>query len=306
MTVELRPFGVLCNIQCTYCYQNPQRDAGNVSKSYDLELMKSAIKREGGPFTLFGGEPLLLPERDLEELWSWGFQQFGKNSVQTNGTMIRDYHIRMFKQHRVQVGISIDGPRELNDLRWAGSLDATRMSTAKTESAIKLLCREGIPPSLIVTLHRINALPTKFLAMDEWFRELDSIGIRFVRLHILESETPAIRQKYALSTAENTEAFLHFCQLESSFNDLKFDVFADMERLLRGDGGKVSCIWGSCDPYTTAAVRGVEGHGQRSNCGRTNKDGISFVKEESAGFERYRRFTTQISNVVDVRVVDSF
>src|SRR5204862_2704932 len=47
------------------------------------------------------------------------------------------------------------------------------------------------------------------------------------------------------------------------------------------------CVWYACDPYTTRAVRGVEGRGQRSNCGRTNKDGIDFVKSPSEGFERY-------------------
>ena len=31
----------------------------------------------------------------------------------------------------------------------------------------------------------------------------------------------------------------------------------------------------------------MEGKGQRSNCGRTNKDGIDFVKADSAGYERY-------------------
>jgi uncharacterized protein len=31
----------------------------------------------------------------------------------------------------------------------------------------------------------------------------------------------------------------------------------------------------------------VEGHGQRSNCGRTNKEGIDFVKAETEGYERY-------------------
>jgi len=34
-------------------------------------------------------------------------------------------------------------------------------------------------------------------------------------------------------------------------------------------------------------VRGVEGQGQRSNCGRTNKDGIDFGKADAPGFERY-------------------
>jgi uncharacterized protein len=31
----------------------------------------------------------------------------------------------------------------------------------------------------------------------------------------------------------------------------------------------------------------VEGNGQSSNCGRTNKDGIDFIKAETPGFERY-------------------
>jgi uncharacterized protein len=28
MSVELRPLGVKCNIRCSYCYQDPQREAG--------------------------------------------------------------------------------------------------------------------------------------------------------------------------------------------------------------------------------------------------------------------------------------
>ena len=34
-------------------------------------------------------------------------------------------------------------------------------------------------------------------------------------------------------------------------------------------------------------MQGVEGNGQRSNCGRTNKDGVDFVKADEPGFERY-------------------
>ena len=34
-------------------------------------------------------------------------------------------------------------------------------------------------------------------------------------------------------------------------------------------------------------MRGVEGFGQKSNCGRTNKDGIDFLKADRTGHERY-------------------
>ena len=66
MSIELRPLGVKCNIQCQYCYQNPERDAGNILNSYDLEKIFPALERDGRPFTFFGGEPLLVPIADLE------------------------------------------------------------------------------------------------------------------------------------------------------------------------------------------------------------------------------------------------
>jgi uncharacterized protein len=65
------------------------------------------------------------------------------------------------------------------------------------------------------------------------------------------------------------------------------DLFDDMRNLLLGTDDDTTCVWNACDPYTTRAVRGVEGHGQSSNCGRTNKEGIDFVKSSVEGFERY-------------------
>jgi radical SAM protein with 4Fe4S-binding SPASM domain len=287
MSVELRPLGVTCNIQCQYCYQNPQRDAGNVLHTYDLEKMKAAVERAGGGFTLFGGEALMVPEKDLEALWVWGFEKYRRNGIQTNGSLINDNHIRLFKQYRVQVGISVDGPGELNDVRWAGSLERTREATAKTHAAIERLCREGIPPSLIVTLHRGNATRDKLPVMHDWFRSLQGLGLTSARLHILEVENDAVRRKYVLTTEENLEAFLSFLALEKTLSTLRLDLFQDMRNLLRGTDNSTTCVWNACDPYTTRAVQGVEGNGQRSNCGRTNKDGIDFTKASGEGFERY-------------------
>src|SRR5882672_1324319 len=102
--------------------------------------MMRAVEEEGGPFILFGGEPLLVLAPDLERLWAWGLERWGENGIQTNGVLIRDEHIRMFKQYRVHVGISLDGPSELNDVRWAGTLERTRDATARSEAAIVRLC----------------------------------------------------------------------------------------------------------------------------------------------------------------------
>ena len=286
MTVEIRPFGTRCNIQCRYCYQEPRREAGLLAKSFDIEKIKEAVLAEGDSFSLFGGEPLLVRLTDLEELWSWGYQRFGRNTIQTNGTLIRDDHIELFKRYNVSVGISIDGPGELNDVRWAGRLEATRGMTAKTEIAIERLCREKIRTSIIITLHRGNAVGERLDRLVEWVRGLDALGLIAFRLHLLESENDGIRNEYGLTTEENVAALTKFYALEKTLKTTGLDIFNDMRRLLMGDDRQATCIWKGCDPYTTRAVRGVEGNGQRSNCGRTNKEGIEFVKSDTEGFER--------------------
>jgi uncharacterized protein len=287
MSVELRPLGVRCNIQCHYCYQNPQRDADNVARSYDLNRMKEAVLREGGPFTLFGGEPLLTRKADLEELFRWGYERFGGSGLQTNGSLISDNHIRLFKRYNVRVGISLDGPGELNDVRWAGSEARTREATARSQRAIERLCQSGIRPSLIVTLHRQNAVRDRLPILYDWIRSLAAIGVRSFRLHLLEVENEAVRRQYGLTVEENLEAVLGFADLERELPAVQFDLFRDILRMLAGLDQSTTCVWNACDPYTTRAVRGVEGDGQRTNCGRTNKEGIDFVKAEEPGYERY-------------------
>src|SRR6516165_516843 len=110
MAVEVRPLGVTCNIACAYCYQAPQRRAGNTKSQYDLLKIKEALLAENKEFTLFGGEPLLMPIADLQELFAFGFAQFGGSGLQTNGVLITSEHIELFKTYNVRVSVSIDGP----------------------------------------------------------------------------------------------------------------------------------------------------------------------------------------------------
>ncbi|MGJ5175408.1 radical SAM protein [Bradyrhizobium oligotrophicum] len=286
MGVELRPFGVACNLACTYCYQNPLREAGNLRQSYDMAKMKAALDREGSRFILFGGEPLLMKLADLEELLAYGHARHGGSGVQTNGVLINDAHVALFKRYNVQVGISIDGPDELNDARADRKRAGTRHSTAAVQAAIERLCREHQPPGLIVTLHRGNASAAMLPRMFDWMRELDAAGVRSARLHLLEVDDATTRDTLALSVRENVAAILGFARLQDELKGLRFDLIEEMKRLLSGDERGVSCVWRACDPLATAAVRGIEGNGQSSNCGRTNKDGVDYLKADSSGYER--------------------
>lgn len=326
MTVEFNPVGMACNLACTYCYEHPIRDAGNFGTDvpYDLVAVKRALEEEGQPFTLFGGEPLLMRESDLDKIWAWGAERFGYNGIQTNGVLLTDRHVEMMLRHRVTVGISVDGPGELNDHRWAGSLAKTRRQTEKSMMAIERLVNAGVPTSLIVTLHRGNAVGDRLERLKGWFRGLDALGVGHSRLHLLEVDHALVADSIALTENENIRALVELNNLEvRELERLRFDVFHDVRVLLLGiDEGYeglgdglfrcvscghewsemnegvspqhcpscghhgASCIWHACDPLTTAAVRGVDRDGTMSNCGRADKSGVTWRKASVAGYER--------------------
>ncbi len=286
MTLEVRPLGVVCNLKCHYCYQGNQRSTARAKPKYDLNKIKERVLESKSPFSLFGGEILLLNLTDLEDLLSFGLQHFNENGIQTNGTLIRDEHLKLFKKYKVFVGVSIDGPGELNDIRWGGTLKKTRKNTATIEYNIERLINAGISTSIIVTLHRENASKEKLPTLLQWLTHLDNIGVASARIHDLEVESDEIETKYALTQEENIHAFLAIASIEQDFKKMHLDVFEDIKSMLLGKEHGVTCIWRACDPYTTEAVHGVEGDGEMSNCGRTNKEGIDFIKAITPGYER--------------------
>jgi len=284
--IEILPVGVTCNLRCDYCYEQPERDKQAVHK-YDRELVMKGIDTSKGFWQLFGGEPLLLRFEDLDELLTLGHQKWGYTGLQTNGTLITPKHIELFVRCKTQIGLSIDGPGELNDSRWAGTLDATRKATAKSEWAIEelaRLAREGatyLGPFIITTLHSGNVSEAHWPKFEAWLRHLDSIGIRFINLHFLELDHLAT--KWDLSNDDLTRVMIKLWDLSHEMKTLKFLNFEELVRLLRGDDANSMCLWRACDPWSTSAVQGLSNEGEPSNCTRGTKDGINWLPAEGSG-----------------------
>lgn len=271
MTTEYLPVGIACNLKCGYCYQDPMRDAGNISVPRNWEKAKENLKRE---FTVFGGEPLLAPIEHLHEVFAYGLENFGRNSIQTNGVLITDAHIEMFQKYKVGVGISIDGSGELNSVR------SSLQETDQTLGAIAKLCDAGLIPSLIITLHRENAGPDRIRQLVKFIDSMMACGVSHFNFHILEREQG--KEHLALNDDETIFAFQELYNQNS-----RAQPFLDIYNLLTDENPKVSCIWNHCDPLTTDAVQGVGPDGEKSNCGRVNKDGVNWVKADTPGSERY-------------------
>lgn len=278
MSVEIKPIGDRCNLNCAYCYEHPIREAGE-PPVINVKAIKEALLKANSEFTVFGGEPLLVPRKLLEELFQFGFEHWKKNSIQTNALLIDLELIKLFKKYNVHIGISFDGPDELNNARCPLQI------TKKIESNIDLLMAMDIIPSFIVTLTKYNAGDNvKLSKLIEWFKYLDSRGVRSTRLHNLEYTDKCA--SIALSDDEQYEAFVKIFEETRTLKNLRFDVFDDIRRALRGDFKTLTCIWNGCDPYNTRAVFGIKADGEVENCGRIYKDGTIWLK--SSGYDDVR------------------
>jgi uncharacterized protein len=283
MTVEVRPPNDKCNLGCTYCYQEQTRD-NKVQVKYSLKAMLMELERHNTDFSLFGGEPLLTPPADLERLLAYGYAKYGKTGIQTNGTLIREEHLRLFRQYNTYVGISIDGKGSGNKARKGIRSKDTSRNTARSLGAIQALAKEKIKFGVIVTLSKVNCKDME--ALKRFFLWLDRLGCRGIRLHTLEVDSPLARE-IALSEEEQIRVFHILYDFECQLSQrCKFDRFDEMKRMLRGSKEGVTCEWNFCDPLTTPAVQGIESDGTSSNCGRTYKDGIKFVKATKTTRER--------------------
>jgi uncharacterized protein len=213
--------------------------------------------------------------------------KWGYSAVQTNGSLITDAHIELFKRYRTNVGISLDGPGELNDTRWAGNVDATRKQTAKSETAIRRLCEEAaesphLLPSIIVTLQAGNCSKERFPQFVAWMRELDAMGIRSVNPHVME-EDAKFGQVY-LDQDELADRLIDLWNLQETLTNLRFTKFAEVLKLLQGDDEDVMCTWHACDPLNTSAVQSIDNTGAPSVCARTFKGTQRWLPAEGSGY----------------------
>jgi len=262
------------------------REAGNTraSKTYDIDKMLEIAENSGidDIYTVFGGEALLLPKKDLEKILRASYLKKGEASVQTNGSLIDDDHIKLFKKYNVHVGISIDGANELNAMRESIMKNKTteELTNATVNNLLKL-AQNGISSGVIFTVHKLNGTGENLTRLQNFIRWLGDIGIKGGNLHMLEIDGEEASD-YLLTSEENTEAFLRMAEFfdRPENHDLMYHPFKALEEMMKGDDSDAHCIWKSCDAMNTGAVHGIEGNGQISNCGMVNKEGIEWTKAD--------------------------
>jgi len=112
-----------CNLNCKYCFANSGPSGSDMSEEVMIETIKQALQMPEISKVIFefqGGEPTINFKgiKRFIELSEEINKSFGKSisyRIETNGTLINDEMAKFFYEHRIEIGVSIDGPAEIND-----------------------------------------------------------------------------------------------------------------------------------------------------------------------------------------------
>lgn len=109
-----------CNLSCTYCYEGERKNSSKMSlkKLDEIWGYISYLNRDDCvDLSLLGGEPLLNKKVFFAILDKVKHSDFDVNiSMTTNGTLIDDKVVQAFKQHNLDLSISVDGDRYTHNL----------------------------------------------------------------------------------------------------------------------------------------------------------------------------------------------
>lgn len=135
-----------CNLDCSYCYVYNKADSSwkNRTPLMSNEVYSAAIRQirefclQTGQsmisLTFHGGEPCLVGSSRVDDWCAEARAALNgiariRFAIQTNATLLDVRWAEVLRKHSIDVGISLDGPKEINDVfridqRGLGSYDA--------------------------------------------------------------------------------------------------------------------------------------------------------------------------------------
>jgi uncharacterized protein len=256
-----------CNLNCAYCYEREYRKRKKPSTrkprlDYDLEAVFKKMEefknsQQSPQMVLHGGEPLVMGKEDIRKILKKMKELTGHSGIQTNGFLIDDDFIQIFKECNTSVGLSYDGP---------GELSRFRPGTKDLNKKIEKMVKEGLKVSLIMVINKANAGTNRTLnKLKNYLLELDKMRV-YGRLNPCAGAPDCELDEKRLK-----EVYLDLANFCLTHN-LRWSPFVDLVKGLQGKSRV--CVFMGCDPFHTPSATVIVGDGSVTNCMRTNEKEI--------------------------------
>jgi len=253
-------------------------------------IHQASLQNAGFAVVLHGGEPLLLGLDRLSVLIKKLREKLDPEhypiSLQTNGSLLNNEFLDLFSRERVSVSVSIDGPKDANDL---ARVDLKGKSTFfKTVSGIDAL--RSHPDSEFLFAGTLSVTQPSISAIDTYhfIKSLGSPNMDFLMQDGNYDQLPNGKLSF-----ESTEYGDWFCKLFECYvsdpNPVPIRFFDDIIRLMLG-GTSIKEGQGT-DPYGILIFE-TDGEIRKNDTLRSSFDGADFFNE------RWNVCDTEISDVL--------
>jgi uncharacterized protein len=194
----IKPASAVCNLDCSYCFYL-DRDADPYkalpARRMTLETLERLVDTwlfysyPASAFAFQGGEPTLAGLPFFEKLVEFQ-KRYGRNgqsvsnALQTNAILIDDNWCRLFKEYNWLLGISLDGPEEVND-HYRYNKEG-RGTWKRVMQSIETLQKHGVEFNVLCVLSQANV--DKPRELYRFYRKLGIGHIQFIPLAEFDGE----------------------------------------------------------------------------------------------------------------------
>jgi len=188
----VKPASAVCNLDCAYCfYLDREADPYKAlpARRMTLETLERLVDTylfysyPDSTFAFQGGEPTLAGLRFFEKLIDFQKEhgrggQNVSNALQTNGILLDDDWCRLLREYNWLVGVSLDGPEEINDLYRRNK--EGRGTWKKVIRGIEALQKHKVEFNVLCVVNQANVGSPRELY--GFFRSLGVDNLQFIPL----------------------------------------------------------------------------------------------------------------------------
>lgn len=188
----IKPASAVCNLDCSYCFYL-DRDADPYkslpARRMTIETLERLVDTwlfysyPASTFAFQGGEPTLAGLPFFEKLVEFQ-KHYGRNgqsvanALQTNAMLLDDNWAKLFKEYNWLLGVSLDGPQEVNDL-YRYNKDG-RGTWKRVIQSIETLQKHGVDLNCLCVLSQANVGRARELY--RFYRSLGVDNLQFIPL----------------------------------------------------------------------------------------------------------------------------
>lgn len=267
-----------CPVGCEYCFADPSTPTeSRYDKLAMIKTLDEIAKDPHGSIILHGGEVLSLPKKDLEFFLKSVYKLRHSTHIQTSLSVLSSEHIRLFKKYNTHIGISVDGPPDLNVLRGPRDQKKNQEYQRNIVKNMEKLRAASIDFGTISVLTKANAVGEKLDKLIEWAKVNVPNG-RFNPMFVPEWSSDL--HKYQLSPQELKTAWIRIAETALENPKLEWLPIREFIDNLIGCESLACCIVARCD-YLTTMCKTIMPDGTLARCDRCFEQGY-YLRAEHA------------------------